>query len=935
MKNLFSVILLTLFTNMADCQSIKKQSDWIQRVDYKIDVIFSPENTSIKGTISMNYYNNSPDTLTEIYIHTWPNAYKNNHTAYAKEQLNKNNRKFYFSSQKDRGYMDSFAFKINGRTIEYQTDEKQIDILKIKLLDPILPGEKVEIYTPFFVKIPQIYSRMGRENSFFSITQWYPKPAVYDINGWNPMPYLNQGEFYSEFGNFEVSINTPKNYLIAATGNLQNIDELNFLKSMKGKKATRDDKERHTLTFKENNIHDFAWFADTSFFVDNSVAVLQNNDTIITWLFADKDYDKLIAKNPNYTHPILALNKGVKDYSRAIGNYPYKQCTVVIGALTAGAGMEYPTITICDSDEESTIIHEVGHNWFYGILGSNEREYPWMDESINTYFQEIFTNNYKTDKTFLSQPKWFGKHQNMFSVYNQAAKGESQKLNLPSESFTNENYGIIVYGKGPLLFAYLNDYLGEDIFLKCVKEYYETWKYKHPLPQDMKQSFEKSCGQNLTWFFDDLFNENFDTDIRYKKNESIAKSLPAFDSFYNKAKEKPNNFNGFLLEKNFNNNLKSKKLVNFGIPFKMPTNESKLNINLSPIVGYNLYDKLYLGAILYNRTIFRKKLEYYLMPAYSFDKNKVVGFGQINYLLSRNSKHFKFIQFSLIGQKFGQNIEGIYDNYIKLNPFIRFNFAHKNNDRYESSLKLSYNKTSLTDKTTQQPNNLIRQSFFYDYYNINHNYLIKNSVLPISVSTFYEFGKSNGYFNSDLTYNKTGVKIEGKLFLSSKNQYIKQKVFLGYFKNINGNNINKVFFISNNNQAQDYQYENAMIGRSEQYGDNNLFANQITDNLTTMRGIRANNLGVNKGIITTSTEIKPLNKIPISLFYDFAYFNTFSGNQFVNSAGLNILIVENNFEIFVPFYISDNIFIPKNNLLKSIGFKLNLNAFSPVKLINL
>ena len=102
-----------------------------------------------------------------------------------------------------------------------------------------------------------------------------------------------------------------------------------------------------------------------------------------------------------------------------------------------------------------------------------------------------------------------------------------------------------------------------------------------------------------------------------------------------------------------------------------------------------------------------------------------------------------------------------------------------------------------------------------------------------------------------------------------------------------------------------------------------------------MRGIRANNLGVNKGIITTSTEIKPLNKIPISLFYDFAYFNTFSGNQFVNSAGLNILIVENNFEIFVPFYISDNIFIPKNNLLKSIGFKLNLNAFSPVKLINL
>ena len=203
------------------------------------------------------------------------------------------------------------------------------------------------------------------------------KPAVYDVNGWNTMPYLDQGEFYSEFGSFNVSITVPQNYVVAATGVLQDSSEMDWLNDRityyKGRGKREEDETASsallkTLHFKQDKIHDFAWFADKEFFVFESKQTLSDSSaTINTYLYSTNEYDK---------SAIQYVNQGVKFYSDKVGNYPYASASAVIGPLKAGGGMEYPMITVLASTDKTTIVHEVGHNWFYGIIGTNETQFP-------------------------------------------------------------------------------------------------------------------------------------------------------------------------------------------------------------------------------------------------------------------------------------------------------------------------------------------------------------------------------------------------------------------------------------------------------------------------------------------------------------------------------------------------------------------------------
>ncbi|NJK97378.1 MAG: M1 family metallopeptidase [Bacteroidales bacterium] len=273
------------------------------------------------------------------------------------------------------------------------------DILKLILNKPLRSGEKITITTPFRVKFPMGgISRMGHIGQSYQVTQWYPKPAVYDMKGWHPIPYLDQGEFYSEFGSFDVSITIPQNYVVAATGELQTPSEIDWLNQLAERDAKVDsftskvtkqesDSTFKTIRYKEKNVHDFAWFADKYFRVlKGNVVLPASGDTVITWAFFPWSKGKLWKKAPEYLHD------AVYSYSRWLGDYPYKNCTALEGPLGAGGGMEYPGITIVSSGGsaiglDQVITHEVGHNWLYGILAFNERDFPYLDEGLNTYYE--------------------------------------------------------------------------------------------------------------------------------------------------------------------------------------------------------------------------------------------------------------------------------------------------------------------------------------------------------------------------------------------------------------------------------------------------------------------------------------------------------------------------------------------------------------------
>lgn len=551
MLRILSTVLL-----FALAGALTAQTYFQQDVDYQINVTLDDANHTLAGDIAIDYHNNAPEALTEIWMHLWPNAYSNPKTALAKQLFRNGDMLMFYQLEKVKGGIDSLSFTVEGTAANWSFHPEHVDVAVIKLSQPLQPGASIRIATPFRVKIPSgRLSRLGHIGQSYQITQWYPKPAVYDRNGWHAMPYLTQGEFYSEFGSFDVSITLPKNYVIGATGDLDpNDPELAFLDSLD--KATRAEignytkarpnpdfppssSEMKTVRFKQSNVHDFAWFADKRWMVLIDSVTLENGHTVTTRSMFTPANAHLWARGPEY------LNDGVAHYSRHVGNYPYNHCTAVDGTISAGGGMEYPNITVIGNSGtalslETVIVHEVGHNWFYGILGSNERENAWLDEGFNSYHEtRYFVEKYGDSLRFGSGilpdniSELIGASKYSYATTDEIAAllsdrlQKAQPMQCHSDDFTSINYGTIVYKKTAAALRYLENYLGQELFDKAMKNYYAEWSFKHPAPDDVRRSFEASTGKDLAWFFGDLAQttKRIDYAIRAPKMNDAAPSV--------------------------------------------------------------------------------------------------------------------------------------------------------------------------------------------------------------------------------------------------------------------------------------------------------------------------------------------------------------------------------------------------------------------------
>jgi len=520
-----------------------------QNVNYDIDVKLDDSNHILRGYEKMIYSNNSPDTLDFIWVHLWPNAYKDNQTAVAKQMWEYGSTRLYFSKEKDRGYIDSLNFSVNGKSAEVATHPDWIDVVKIMLPQPLAPGKRATIETPFKVKIPKVFSRLGHTGKHYEITQWYPKPAVYDKDGWHPMPYLNMGEFYSEFGTFDVKITLPEKYIVMATGTLVDgeeeyawLDSLSVVgeefKTMAKrdikkrvkimKKTQKKEKKAHhklsdeprlfkTLHFHQTNVHDFAWFADPNYIVQKGSLTLPASGRPVTL------WSMYLPKNAEmWKNSLEYIHDAGYWYSKFYGDYPYDHITAVDGDMSAGGGMEYPNITVISKTPskdvlEMVIMHEVGHNWFYGILGSNERDHAWMDEGLNEFSNFWYwEKKYGLDAPMKVMPdafhkvilrtasmRWLGGY---LGYQRRTMMRDDQPIELTSEAFYSRNYGAMIYSKTGEFTFFLKHYLGEEKFTEIMQDYYETWKFKHPQPEDFITIIHQHVDEDLSWYLDDVFN---------------------------------------------------------------------------------------------------------------------------------------------------------------------------------------------------------------------------------------------------------------------------------------------------------------------------------------------------------------------------------------------------------------------------------------------
>lgn len=733
----------------ADSQDIKtKQADWQQSVDYEIKVSLNDIDHLLTGQISIRYVNNSPDELTYIMMHLWPNAYKNNQTAFAMQQLGNGSSDFYYAKDEERGWIDSLDFKVNGAAVKWAPDGKHIDIARLELAEPLKPGDTLLLETPFKVKIPGSFSRFGHVKNGYQITQWYPKPAVYDVNGWNAMPYLDQGEFYSEYGSFHVEITLPRDYVVSATGELQEEEEWEFLEKREGKPLSAElQKEKRdglsssvfkTITFKQDRIHDFAWFADPTFNVTTDKLQLPSGDTVTVMIFTTEEYEReKCDEYVSYTRHALMY------YSQNIGIYPYAYCSVVQGALVAGGGMEYPMVTVIPNlNEGRVIVHEVGHNWFYGILGNDERRYPWMDEAINSYYENRAMDSYNNKTTSREDPLAALNLMSELGDMNSLAfrviavdaerKFEHQPIGAHSESFTWINYGAVVYGKGASAFSYLEAYLGHNTLDQAFKSYFDNWQFRHPLPGDLKAVFEEVSGKDLSWFFDDYlvsdgildYSLEFVNKVTVKariRNEgdivapfpvdyilgdkivrtiwvegfSGEKEVDLLNIEYSTLKIDAMNLMGETYTRN------NTYRLNKTFPTLEPARRNRFftledpnrtQLSVMPALGWNTYDNFMVGLCFSNIRLPRQKFEFVLAPMYGFGLNQVTGYGDIRYTNYYKNSKFSSSQIGLNVAQFSHEMPGIYRDtftWLKISPVVKLNLAKPNaRSKIERSISL-------------------------------------------------------------------------------------------------------------------------------------------------------------------------------------------------------------------------------------------------------
>ncbi len=971
--------LLLLFVIICAKLSAQDSSYFQQAVNYEIDVTLNDTKHELYGFERVEYINNSPDTLRKIYFHLWPNAYKNNNTALGKQLIEERNLDYYYAHDSSRGYIDSLNFEINDEAAKwYLTDN--IDIAVLELNEPLLPTRSIIISTPFKVKIPSAeFSRLGHAGQQYQITQWYPKPAVYDNKGWHPMPYLNQGEFYSEFGNFKVSITLPENYVVGATGDLQTESEIDWIakKAISPKQAKnlnrdlndfpKSSSKTKTIVFKQDRVHDFAWFADKRYNILADTIHLPNKEEPIQQyvLFTNQFKD-------GYSDALTYTANGIKFYSKHIGNYPYNIVTVVEGALSAGAGMEYPTITIIGGmggfPLEETIVHEIGHNWFYGIFGSNERKSPWLDEGFNTFFQYWYISEYYPNKKLLGRAsnsvfaKFFDidkqeyKTQNELLYLYMARQGLDQPIGDSADYFSRLNYGAIAYGKAAMAFDYLRGYLGDRLFKWSLEEYYKRWAFKHPDENSLRDIFEQAAGKDLSWFFDDIINSSKKLDYQLVTVEhcsyiytatvrnsgdiiapysitGIKDGEPVLTEWFDghegtktiqihleEYDEVVLNYYQNMPEINRRNNrVRTKGLFKRVEPLKIQffnslENPSKTQIFWTPTLQFNNYDKVLIGASFYNGTVVRKNFDYRIGPDYSTGTSTITGLANMSYSWYPLSGIFNRIKLGVYGHRYHYD-EGL--EFRRFSPSLNITFR-KPYPRSETTTTFRLRGVVVDRETadvlTDDINPLSLSNASYNILDARFEMDNVNLLTPYKLSVDFQYANDFSKIQAEADFR----------FITPLKKRLQLRFFGGVFLN-RSDALKTNYYSFGLSGTQDYLFDLYLLGRSDQEG---IFSRQF---FTTDGGFKGfTNIYAN-GWMATTNAIIPFWQYA-GVFMDMGLYSnarnfTIESPDFYWMTGLQLGIVPDFIEIYFPIADKqDFMFDREGGYFEQIRFVLNLDG---------
>ncbi|WP_140937904.1 M1 family metallopeptidase [Sphingobacterium lumbrici] len=490
----------------------QRKGYWQQGVDYNMSIDVHETTYQYDGQMTLKYTNNSGQSLSKVYFHLYFNAFQPGSMMDYRltsisdpdprmiTNLGTKEKPIYQSriaplTPEQIGYQKIKSLTFNGINTTYKVDGT---LLEVTLPSPILDGATATFQMEWNAQVPEQIRRSGRnskEEVAFSMTQWYPKMAHFDEFGWHLDEYVSR-EFIAPFGNFDVKINIHKDYIIGASGVLQNPNNVKGYQKKPSIKAINNKVEWH---YKAKNIHDFAWAADSKFVVDSAKS---NGGVNVYTVYLPKD--KLTIDNWKQA---LGLATDFFDFcADKFGAYPWTSYTIVQGG---DGGMEYGTATLVTGGRDikslvGVIFHEAAHSWYQHLFGINETVDEWFDEGFTSYVEDLAFQQLFEKKGAVDTNPVIAAYR---AYYKLALSGKEEPMSLLADYYnSNYAYSNEAYNKGAVLAQQLGYIIGQENLNKTFLTFYEHWKFKHPTPNDFKRIAEEVSGINLKWYFNLFIN---------------------------------------------------------------------------------------------------------------------------------------------------------------------------------------------------------------------------------------------------------------------------------------------------------------------------------------------------------------------------------------------------------------------------------------------
>lgn len=494
-----SILILALFVSVS---TFAQPDRWQQSVRYKMDIDMNVDKNQYKGKQYLQYQNNSPDELDRVFYHLYFNAFQPNSMMDVRSRtiVDPDHRvmdRIVGLDEDEIGWVKVKSLKHQGKDVSYEVVGT---VLEVMLNEPIKPGESTLFEMEWESQVPKQIRRSGRDNAEgirFSMTQWFPKIAEYDYQGWHAHPYIGR-EFLSVWGDYDVKIHIDEDYVVAASGVIQNPEEVGHGYSSKEPKVKKGKISYHFIA---ENVHDFAWAADPDYVHDTTRLM---DGTILHFFYQPGE-----KTTENWTNLPNAMRAAIEFMNKRYGKYPYPQYTIAQGG---DGGMEYAMLTLITGERNysslvGVSVHEWMHSWYQMVLGTNEALYPWMDEGFTSFGVTEVMNYLRKEKLVPGEVADNPFEGTFRGQANLALSGMEEPLSTHADHYTtNRAYGLGSYVKGQVFLKQLEYVIGKEAFDKALLSYFDTWKFKHPNPNDFIRVFEKESDLELDWYKEYMVN---------------------------------------------------------------------------------------------------------------------------------------------------------------------------------------------------------------------------------------------------------------------------------------------------------------------------------------------------------------------------------------------------------------------------------------------